>query len=288
MAAFGYGSNALGAMGPGQTNTPDPTQYSTGSSIAQTVPGYQQTYQPYSPMFMPGTGQNPQATGFGGWNPTGKAMGDPSTYTYAWDQNSHGGVTGALQSAANGFNGPNYTYTPENRLSPWSNFVGQAFGQGSIANVGGGPVTGTMGPQAQTGTETPGYGQASGQTATNGNAGHTVQSFNPNAYANQFGNNANAVDPNRPAGSSANPSDPQSLQQLYAQINGLQGNQLQADSNNLNYYNQAFAQTATNYANAYANPLYAQMNPMSQKDTSNWLQASYNTLTNKLDQNGLL
>ena len=281
MAAFGYGSNALGAQGLGQSNAPDPNQYSTGTSIAQTVPGYQSSYQPFAPQFSPGTGQNPTASNFGGWNPTGKAIGDPSSYTYAWDQNSHGGVTGALQSAANGFNGPNYTYTAENRLSPWTNYVNQMFGQGSAANVSGwNGQTGTPAqPGATTSTETPGYGQASGQNAQSGNPGHTVQSYDPSAYANQFGNNATAK---------TDPNNPQSLQQLYAQINGLSTNQLQADSNNLNYYNQAFAQTSTNYANAYANPLYAQMNPMSSKDTSNWLQASYNTLTNKLNQNGLL
>jgi hypothetical protein len=81
------------------------------------------------------------------------------------------------------------------------------------------------------------------------------------------------------------PMDPQ---QLYNQIGGLSLDQLQRLTPNLPNTFANFGAAAQDYANAYANPLYARQATMNQGQAQDWLKQSYDSLYNRLNASYLL
>lgn len=259
MSAYGYGSSY-------QPLTP----LQNSPTIAQTVPGYQ------------GVAPMPTVIGAVNWNPQANAAwGDMGNYTYAWDQNKDNSATGRI---AQGITGHDSTkYTAEQHKYPWQNVISSMFGQGSQFNLNGANEgNGNQYTMPTAGNQD--YGANSPWHPTQNYAG----GLNDPAYQNQFGNSANAVNPNQPKAGADPMNNPQSVQQLYQQIQGLSTGQLQHLSSNFNNISTGFGYAAQEYANAYGNQNYMKQNPLNPMKTTDWLQASYNTLTNRLNDNGLL
>lgn len=253
----------MGALGLG-TNV-DPNAYGQNNNTApaliqQAVPGYQ------APPFM-------EATNSINWNPAvTRAWGDPGSYVSSWDTNRRGGIGGAMDDIGGG-----PKHTPEYTARPWQNPLSTFFGSGGMFNLQGTPGSGSQYTQPSF------YGsQGSGRANDNHYSptfGYQGGTSNP-AYQNQFGYN-----PNDKYGSTTNP---QTFQELMGQINGLQGSDMQALTNNWSGTQAGFKDMAQEYSNAYANGSYAKQNPLRQDQTQDWLQASYNTLTGKMNSAYLL
>lgn len=276
MSAFGYGSS----YNPGQSGT------MPSSVISQTVPGYTGGAGQY------GGGTNGDySAGDGGVN-WGMAAGNPlsgwGTMITSYDVNQHGGVQGWIDQGA----GNRGSVTAERKRLAYSNPLNGLTGTGGMLDLGDNIAAGQY--QLPTWSNKQFVaGGSSGFQAGGTEATMPIQSYaaGTDPYKNEFGTDA---------------ADPNSLQGLYSRVNNLGGSQLQTLSNNLgsrgsdaNYKPGAsqgapsglfgaFQQAQQGYADDYANADWRRANPMDQQSSLNWLQASYNSLTNNLNANGLL
>ncbi len=223
--------------------------------------GYQasqpQTIQQTVPGYQP-TQAMPSIQGAVDWNPQANAATTPGAYVSSWDRHEPGGPMG-VHSNVFGQGDGNNSYTPNMTRYPWQNPLATLNGAG----------LGDFGSYQMPTAQKQGFANTQDWQRTFGYQGGT----NNQAYTNQFGNNSN---------------NQGSLQGLYSNIQGLSTQNLQGLSNNFGDVEKRFGYAQQIYANDYANTDYAKQNPMTSAQTTDWLQASYNTLTKKMDDNHLL
>lgn len=256
MSAFGYGASYMPSW-RGQiqatTNSQSPT-----FNVAPEMPRPN-----FSPVAANPWEGNPNQTGFRENNPNAASQNMYQQYGPLMPSNEISGRRAVDDP----------TWAAQQNFPMWRNPLDSLFA------AQGGSISGEM-PNPK------GYTMGRDVTTSQGMANQ--QLMNQGIYDSNYGPN-NMIPDKKMGGSPGvtpgrNPVDPR---QLYSQIGGLTLDQLMNMSGN-GGLTQKFNTVAQDYSNAYANPAYASGASMSQTETKDWLQKSYESTMKRMNDNFLL
>ncbi len=281
MSAFGYGSTYMPSWREGSAAQQSPLSQQSQFSIApaMSAPNWQPSVTtPWAtPGVDPADGYNPE---------------DWSAYKGDFGMNQVGGV----QRYSNDWLG-NHSSSTGNLYSrdPWANPLDNLWQQTMGNNgIGGNVDPSQLGKQNAVGGSFDNRVANANVTALTG-FGENGDSYQLGAGKYDFTQNTSGGK----GGSAQTYAQPTNTRDLYNSVGGLSLDQLMRMSGNQGGLQQSFSNTAQAYKNAYANPYYGQqlsmqqtgnagVNPLSEGQTMDYLQQSYDKISGRMNDNYLL